>query len=159
MVYKYYREGTSFFFSTISGAIYVVKINPDQGLLGNEFSTEKLGDEFFEFSFSIVEGQVDASDKSISATIVSIAEEWMNKNNKVLFFICSSVDRSSKARMRLFQEWARSRQDYIEFSRYELKEPDGSFTEVGTIVRIDYSGLDNFRGRNAAVIQKLNDRK
>ena len=158
-MYDFYSEGNRFFFFTKSNALYAVKIELDNEILSKEFSDERLRNDFYEISFNIIDGKVDLKDTGISETIVAIAKAWISAHNKILFFICSSEDRTAKARMRLFEVWAKSQSELVEFAKHILIEKDQTLSDIGTMIRLDHEHLEYFNDARDQVVNKLNSRK
>ncbi len=158
-MYHFYSEKDHFFFYTESRALYLVKFEPDKEILSIDPTFQEFKQDFVEITFTVLEGKVDLKDDRISQTIIGIAKLWITDRNKILFFICSSVDRTAKARMKLFEMWAKSENNFVEFSKERLIGNDKINSEVGAIVRLDYNNIDQFRICRDQFFAKQNEEK
>lgn len=90
-------------FTTDSGVKYTVGFDPDDLI---------MSDDSYQLIIVNVNNMVSPRDAKVKDTIISIIEEFFNKNNATMLYICETSDGKQAMRSRLFEYW---------FSSYAMK--------------------------------------
>ena len=87
-------------------------------------------DKSYEFVIGNLNGKKSPRDRKVRETVIAIVEEFFNKNNVTMLFLCSTRDGKQLMRGRLFKNW---------FDSYKYRN---RFTMV-TSTLVDEYGIDN----------------
>jgi len=101
---------------------YSVGFMPDDSLMQSEA---------YHLIIVNVDNKPSPSDRKVKDTVLTIVEEFFNKNNTTLLYICDTGDGKQRLRSRLFERW---------FSAYRKK---ALYTSVTSSV-IDEDGITNY---------------
>lgn len=117
-----YTEGEgSYFFTTDNDVEYSIGFLPDDLL---------RSDESYEFIIGNINEKKSPRDLKVKNTIIAIVEEFFEKNQSTILFLCSTSDGKQLMRGRLFRHWFDT---YCYSNRY---------TMVTSILPDEY-GIDN----------------
>lgn len=115
-------EHEGFFeFFTDFGVHYSVGFMPDDCL---------LSEEAYHLIIANVNNRKSPRDVKVRNTVLSVVDDFFEKNNTTLLYICETGDKKQSMRKRLFEYW---------FSTYKYKD---NFTLISSSV-IDLDGLLN----------------
>lgn len=153
--YKVWTEGDVVHFVTDYGIQYAVDFDYD----GNPYYTA------YWLNLTNESSKPSPSDKKIPQTVISIVEEFFDKNPDVLLYMCSTAKEQQAQRARLFLRWfngAEQQKKYV-IKAAEVKSvgPDGETRSeyVALIVPCVHPLLDEIVERFDEEIQMFNDNK
>lgn len=114
--------GGRIFFSTDYGVRYMVGFDRDD-------DTMKITT--YQFVIANANNKPSPRDHKVRETIIAIVEDFFEKNNEVMLYICETGDNKQSMRSRLFEYW---------FNHYDNKH---NFTFLSSSVK-DEDGIINY---------------
>lgn len=109
-------------FITVHGVSYSIGFMEDDLILSNET---------YQLLIANVNHRTSPRDAKVRDTVIAIVDEFFNKNNNTLLYICETGDGKQAMRSRLFEYW---------FASYNKK---GLFTMLSSSI-IDEDGVVNY---------------
>ena len=134
-------EENYFEFITDHGVHYSVGFMPDD--------MELMHSEAYHLIIVNVNSRPSPSDRKVRDTVLAIVEEFFDRNNTTLLYICETGDGRQRQRSRLFERW---------FAAYERKV---LYTSVTSSV-VDDAGIINYatiivRNDNPCLVEVITD--
>lgn len=114
-IYQITNNSDSFVFETINGIFYIAAFSSVNILEPKQYSPF-----LYEFSFS-TENQNFIPDQRICNTIIHILQEFFTDTNKIVYYVCDSLDNKQYCRHRLFEIW------YTKYSQNKYTKIDMQF--------------------------------
>ena len=144
------RDGFFHFF-TDNGVHYSVGFLEEDALLSKEA---------YQLIIANLNNRKSMRDRKVRDTIVSIVDEFFNRNNATLLYICETGDNKQGMRSRLFEYWfsTYNRKAFFTTLSSSVIESDGTINYAAIILRNDNPYLTEIITEFSASIQILNQK-
>ncbi len=145
------NEGRFFHFFTDNGIHYSVKFDKDDVLLSQEA---------YQLIIININNQKSPRDSKVRDTIITIIEEFFNRNNSTLLYICETGDNKQSMRSRLFDYWfsTYNRKGLFSILSSSIVDEDGVVNFATIILRNDNPHLSDIITEFSEAIQLLNEK-
>lgn len=127
-----------------------------------DFAEEDIldGVEMYQFSIVNINNQPSPSDSKVRDTVLAIVNEFFQKNQSVLLYICETSDGKQRMRDRLFRNWFsnnESRHQYI-ITSASIMDSENVVNYAAIILRSDHPEKEVIIDRFNETIQFLSNK-
>ena len=146
------NEQDGFFqFFADSGVHYSVGFIEDDALLSKES---------YQLIIANLNNRKSMRDKKVRDTIVAIIDEFFNRNNSTLLYICETSDNKQGMRSRLFEYWFSTYNRKSQFTTLSssIIDEEGIINHAAIILRNDNPELSEIITEFSEAIQALNQK-